>query len=83
MTHFAEQIELLALKAVRRIQRESVGASAETMAKSHAAAVRDAQTGIEGFTRSSHAAQQVHNRINAMMVERGMARWNGAALVAA
>src|SRR5690606_29314324 len=83
MTHYAAQIELLAEKAVRRIQREIVGASAETISRSHAHAVRNAQEGLERFTRSSHAAQQMHNRINALMVERGMVRWNGAALVAA
>ena len=79
-----EMVELLAEKAVRRIRRESVQCSAQHIARIHASAVRDAQDGLEtAGHRSSHLAQLVHNRINAMMVEAGLATWQGVALCVA
>lgn len=68
-------IELLAEKAVRRIQREGL--------KSHSDAVASSKLGLESHTGSAVAAQTLHNRINDTLVSLGILRREANWLVAA
>ena len=68
-------IDLLAEKAVRRIQREGL--------KSHSDAVRSSKLGLERHTSSAVAAQTLHNRINDKLVSLGLLRRVASWLVAA
>lgn len=68
-------IELLAEKAVRRIQREGL--------KSHGDAVASSKLGLERHTSSAVASQELHNRINDTLVSLGLLRRECNWLVAA
>jgi len=75
------QIELLARKALRRIEREGQFSSRRELTLIHARAVRAAQDSLD--TTAANTACCLHNRINELMVESGVARWNGFWLEAA
>lgn len=69
-------VDLLASKAVRRIQREGL--------KAHTDAVASSKLGLERMNiNSAVAAQSLHNRINDTLVSLGMLRREANWLVAA
>lgn len=69
-------IDLMADKAIRRIQRDGL--------KSHSEALASAKSGLESFRiNSAVAAQEVHNRINDRLVALGLLRREANWLVAA
>lgn len=59
------QIELLAQKAIRRIEREGKFASRPELVRIHAIAVRAAQDSLD--TNAAIPAQGLHARINELM----------------
>jgi hypothetical protein len=78
-----KQIELLAEKAVRRIEREGKFADHRSLPRIHAIAVRAAQDKFEEITCSAVLHAKLHARINELCAERGLARRDANWLVAA
>ena len=81
-------IDLLAAKAVRRIEREaatirSQGGMRSRIGQAVAHAIGDARAALEATTNSAVAAQTLHNEINDRLITAGIARRDGCYLLVA
>lgn len=83
--HVTERIEMLAAEACRRILQEiaandAEGGLASHRSRIHAKTVRDAQINLDQFTKSAVHSQNLHNRINALLIEAGAARYEAGVI---
>lgn len=67
MASTEQQIELLAQKAIRRIQREGQFVSRAALVRIHARAVRAAQDRLDDTSRAATAHCRLYARINELM----------------